>query len=254
MTKLLLTSVILLSFSAAFGQDYIVTIKSDTLKGEVKLLSYDLLDRVQFTEPGKKKAVYTATQLRRVFLKGDLYAPVKIDNAIRFMKVLISGYISLYAYRAPQQAGYDTRVLQKVGMNSFEVPNMGFKKFIGDLVEDCPVVYDKVKNGDLTRNSVEEIVIEYNTCIVSVQEQKIKEALPAPSTPAYDLVEKLKTKVNASDLSNKNDASDLLNSIGEKLRKGEAVPAYMKEGLKGYLGSREDLKGDMEQLLTLLNQ
>ncbi|MEJ0030325.1 MAG: hypothetical protein WDO15_08130 [Bacteroidota bacterium] len=63
----------------------------------------------------------------------------------------------------------------------------------------------------------------------------------------------MKTKVSESDLSNKDDVNDLLNSIAERLKKNETVPAYMKEGLKGYLGSREDLKADMEQLLTLLN-
>jgi len=253
MIKLLLTSLVLLSFSASFGQDYIVTMKSDTLRGEVKIMSYDLLDRLTLSEPGKKRATYTAMQVRRAFYKGDLYQPVKFENGIRFMKILIAGNISLYAWRGPQQGKFDTKILQKVGMNSIEVPNIGFKKFLGDMVEDCPVVYDKLKNGDYSRNNVEEIVTQYNSCIVGIQAQKIEASLPVPSTPATELIEKLKTKVAGSDLSNKDDVNDLLNSITERLKKNEPVPAYMKEGLKGYLGTKEDLKADMEQLLTLLN-
>ncbi|MEJ0030324.1 MAG: hypothetical protein WDO15_08125 [Bacteroidota bacterium] len=147
MIKLLLTSVVLLSFSASFGQDYIVTIKSDTIKGDIKLMSYDLLDRLQLAEAGKKKVMYTALQVRRVSFKGDLYAPVKIDNSIRFMKILQTGNLSLFAYRAPQQAGYDTKVLQKVGMNGIEVPNMGFKKLVGDMVEDCASLHERSRTA-----------------------------------------------------------------------------------------------------------
>jgi len=254
MTKTLFTAVALLFFSTSFAQDYIVTIKSDTLKGDVKLLSYDLLDRVQLGK-GKQKTMYTALQVRRVYNKGEHYAPVKYENGIRLMKILQSGYLSLYAYRAPGQGDYDTRVLQKVGANSLEVPNMGFKKFVGDLVADCPVVGDKVKNGDLSRSQVDAIVVDYNKCISGLSEQRIEaaEAATPLHTPTDDLIEQLKTKVSASDLSNKNEVNDLLNSMAERLRKKEAVPAYMKEGLRGYLSSKEDLKTDMEQLLTLLD-
>lgn len=253
LSKLLLTSFVLLSFSACFGQDYIVTVKSDTLSGNVKMMSYDLLDRAQLTQ-GKKKTTYTALQVRRVVINGEQFAPVKYDNGVRLMKVVEVGILSLYAHRGPQQAGYDTKVLQKLGRNSIEVPNMGFKKIVGDITKECPEVSEKVDNGDLGRSDMDKIVAEYNKCVDSRNQQKIEAAMAKPSTPANDLVEKLKTKVNESDLSNKDDVNDLLTSIGDRLRKNEPVPAYMKEGLKGYLGSREDLKSDMEQLLTLLDK
>lgn len=251
MTKLLLTSLVLLSFSASFGQDYLVTMKSDTLHGDVKLMSYDLLDRVQFLQ-GKKKTTYTALQVRCVVMNGEQFAPVKYENGIRLMKVIESGILSLYTFRGPQQGGYDTKVLQKLGRNSIEVPNLGFKKIVGDLTKECPDVSEKVDNGELGRNDVRQIVADYNKCAGARNEAKLEAALPKPTTPAGELVEKLKTKVTESDLANKNDVNGLLDSINERLRKNEPVPAYMKEGLKGYLGSREDLKADMEQLLTLL--
>ena len=251
MPKLLLTSIVLVSFSASFGQDYIVTIKSDTVRGNVKMMSYDLLDRVQLAQ-GKKKTTYTALQLRRVVLNGEQFAPVKYDNGIRMMKVVELGILSLYEHRGPQQGGYDTKVLQKIGRNSVEVPNMGFKKIVGDMIEECPDVSEKVDNGDLGRKDIDKIVMEYNKCVGARNQEKMEAALPKLSTPATDLVEKLKTKVSESDLSNKDDVNDLLNSISDRLKKNEPVPAYMKEGLKGYLGSRDDLKTDMEQLLTLL--
>ncbi|HEX8060964.1 MAG TPA: hypothetical protein VF473_08510 [Cyclobacteriaceae bacterium] len=251
MTKLLLTSIVLLSFTASFGQDYVITIRSDTLRGDVKVLSYDLLDRVQIAV-GRKKTTYTALQVRRAVVKGDEFAPVKYENGIRMMRIIQSGILSLYEYHGPQQGGYDTKVLQKVGRNSIEVPNMGFKKIVGELVKECPDVSEKIDNGKVNRTDINQIVAEYNTCIEARNQQKMEAAMPKQSTPAGDLVEKLKTKVRESDLQNKSDVNDLLNSISERLKKNEPVPSYMKEGLRGYLGSREDLKAEMEQLLTLL--
>jgi hypothetical protein len=251
MTKLLLISLALLSFSASFGQDYIVTIKSDTLHGDIKLMSYDLMDRVHLAQ-GKKKSTYTALQVRRVVLNGEQFTPVKFENGVRLMKIIESGILSLYTFRGPQQGGYDTKVLQKLGRNSVEAPNLGFKKIVGELTKECPDVSEKIDNGDLGRNDLEKIVTEYNKCVGARNQEKIEAAMPKQTTPASELVEKLKTKVGESDLSNKTDVNGLLDSINERLKKNEPVPAYMKEGLKGYLGSREDMKADMDQLFTLI--
>lgn len=252
MPKFFVTAFCIFASSVAFSQDYIVTLKSDTLRGEVKLLSYDLLDRVQLSQ-NKKKSTLTALQVRTVFIKGELFAPVKLENTIRMMKIIRGGFLSLYAYRAPGQAGFDTRILQRLGQKSFEVPNIGFKKIVGDLVEDCTSVYEQVKSGNFDRGNVEELVDQYNACIGSANEKRIADAVSA-TTPVAELIDQMKSKVSASDLTNKSDVNDLLTSIGDRYKKGEPVPVYMKEGLKGYLGAREDLKGDMERLFTLIDK
>lgn len=252
MCRLLLAIAFLSVCSTSFSQDYIVTLKADTIFGNVKLLSYDLLDRVQVSE-NKKKTNFTALQVRRVSLKGEQYAPVKIDNSVRFMKVIRSGFLSLYAHRGKGQGGYDTHVLQKLGQNASEVPNIGFKKIVGELVADCASVAEQVKNGQLDRRDVESLVDQYNICVQSANKERVEKVL-SPKTPATELIEQMRSKVNVSDLSNKSDINDLLNSIGDRYKRNESVPAYMKEGLKGYIGSNEDLKTDMEKLFTLIDQ
>lgn len=250
-SKFLLSILCLFVATLSFSQDYVITLKSDTLKGDVKLLSYDLMDRVQLTHD-KKKTTYTALQVRRASIKGEQFAPVKYDNAIRMMKVMSAGFLSLYGHRIQGQANYDTKILVKTGANTIEVPNIGFKRFVGDMVEDCPAVSDRVKNGDFDRNNVVEMVDAYNDCIKDANERRLQSS--RENSPTADLIEQMKTKVSASDLANKSEVNDLLNSIAEKLKKKESVPSYMKEGLKGYIGSREDLKGDMEQLFTMIDQ
>lgn len=252
MSKLFLSIALILVCSVSFSQDYIVTTKSDTLPGNVKLLSYDLLDRVQVSQ-NKKKTNLTALQVRRVVYKGEVYAPVKIDNSVRFMKVLKSGVLSLYAHRGKGQGGYDTRVIQKLGQNAIEVPNIGFKKIVGELVGDCESVAVQVKSGDLDRNNLTDLADQYNVCIDASNKKRIDDAMNS-MTPVAELVNQMKSKVNSSDVNNKSDINDLLNSIADKYKKKETVPAYMKEGLKGYIGSNKDLTADMEKLFTLIDQ
>jgi hypothetical protein len=249
--RLVLLAAFLLITASTFAQDYIVSMKGDTLRGEVRLLSYDLMDRVQLAV-AKKKTVYTAVQLRRVWYKSEEYAPVKHDNAIRLMKVVRTGFMSLYSFRLPNQMAYDGRLLVKLGSLPQEVPNLGFKRFVGAMVEDCPVVADRVKNGDLDRTKVEELVELYNKCVEANQAQRFEAAAEKVSNPTLDFINQMKDRVNASDLATKSDVNDLLNNISDKVKKNEPVPGYLKEGLKGYLGQRDDLKGDMEQLLQLL--
>jgi hypothetical protein len=43
-----------------------------------------------------------------------------------------------------------------------------------------------------------------------------------------------------------------LSSMLNKVRKRETVPTYMKDALKEYAASNEELKTDTEQLLKLL--
>lgn len=248
----LLSVVALLSVTASHGQDFLVTLKNDTIRGEeVRILSYDLLDRLQLID-GKKKSTFTALQVRQASIANEVYSPVKHDNAIRMMKVVRTGFLSLYAFRMPNQMSYDGRLLVKMGHSPQEVPNLGFKKFMGNLVEDCAEVADRLKNGDFNRTNVEDLVDTYNKCVAEAQDKRFETIAQRVSNPTTDLIEQLKTKVNSSDLTTKTEVNDLLNSISDRVKKNEPVPAYMKEGLKGYLSQREDLKEDTEQLLSLL--
>jgi hypothetical protein len=249
--KYLLTIAALLFVTVSFGQDFLVTMKNDTLRGEVRVMSYDLMDRVQFID-GKKKTTYTALQVRHASIKNELFAPVKFDNTIRMMKVLRSGFLSLYAFRFSNQVGFDGRLLIKMGNVPQEVPNIGFKRYIGSLVEDCPEVAEKVRSGDLDRGKVEELVDLYNKCVAVTQEKRFESVTGKVTNPTTDFIEELRTRVNASDLTTKTEVNDLLNSIAEKVKKNEPVPVYMKEGLKGYLAAREDFKEDADQLILLL--
>src|SRR5689334_10142042 len=109
--------------------DYLVSLKSDTLRGEVKILTYDAMDRATVKVNGKKET-FTAVQVRSLFIDSMTYTPVQFEKTIRFMRVLRPGYLTLYGYRLPNQNNYDSRLLVKMNGQKLDVPNIGFKKYL----------------------------------------------------------------------------------------------------------------------------
>ena len=146
------------------AQDYVITNKGDTISGAIKLLSFDLLDRVQ-VKSGKEKRIFTAKEAKVCAIKGEFYRPVRQDNAIRFMKVLRYGYLSLYAFNSPNQHTFDRLMLAKLDGTLMEVPNLLFTKIIVNYLDDCPAIREKIKNEDYGKKDIERIVDEYNLCL-----------------------------------------------------------------------------------------
>lgn len=240
-------------FQSSSAQDYLVTTKGDTLRGEIKLLSFDLLDRIQ-VKKGKSKSVYTALETKSCLLKGEIYRPLKQDNAIRFMKVIKNGYLSLYAFNPPNQHTYSGRLLAKLDGTSMEVPNLLFTKIMVSYLDDCPTIKEKIKREDYGKKDLEKIVDEYNGCL----DEKTRAAAPtaavaASVNPKLNALESLKTKIESvENFPSKTDALDLIRDITQKVANNEVIPNYLLEGLKGYLGNQPSLKDVLDQVLAQL--
>jgi hypothetical protein len=245
---------ILFSYNAIAQTDYLVTSRADTLVGEIRILSYDHMDRVQI-QIDKKKEMFTALQVLSVNMDGQQYKPLQYDTKIVLMKVLKQGYLSLYAFRLPNQNGYDGRLLTKMDGTSIEVPNLGFKKILSNYLEDCESVSSLIKSGELTKKEVDKIIDDYNTCV-----DHKKSSAPISETPALVInevtqsIEDLIKKAEAEEFSSKKDALDLLRDIKTKVGKNETIPNYLTEGLKSYLSNIPSLSNDLEKLLTLLKK
>ncbi len=231
------------------AQDYIITNKGDTIRGEIKLLSFDLLDRVQ-VKTGKEKKNYTAKEVKICSIKEELYRPVGQDNAIRFMKVIKYGYLSLYAFNSPNLHTYDRRLLTKLDGTSMEVPNLLFTKIMVNYLEDCPTIREKIKSEDYGKKDLEKIVDEYNLCL---DEKTRAAAAGAFTNPKLEALESLRSKVeNLDSFSSKKDALDLIKDITQKVNNKEVIPNYLLEALKGYLGNQVEVREALESVLSKL--
>ncbi len=252
--KSTLVVLMLLSYAAtAQKTNYLINSKADTLFGELRILSYDNIDRVQI-EVGKKKETFTALQLLSINKDGQEYKPQQYDNRISLMKVLKQGYLSMYAFRLPNQTGYDGRMLAKLDGTSMEVPNLGFKKIISKYLEDCESVSALIKEGELGKKEIDKIIDDYNTCVAT----KPSSTVVATPTPVVNevtqAIESLIVKVETEEFSSKKDALDLLRDIQTKVGKNETIPNYLTEGLKSYLSSVPSLTDDLDALLDLLKK
>lgn len=248
---------LLVSLAASAQPDFVITSRADTVFGEVRILSYDLIDRVQ-VEVAKKKESYTALQVLAIQKEGILYKPVKYENKIVFMQLLKPGYLSLYAFRIQGQSTYDGRFLVKLNGTSQELPNIAFKKLLSGFLEDCESVSSQIKEGQLTRKDIDSIIDQYNLCmenktISTLQAKPIEQPVPQVNEKTQAVAEFIK-KVEAQEFESKTDALDLLKDIQIRAGKNEPIPNYLTEGLKTYLSKVPVLQDELNSLLTLLKK
>lgn len=246
-----LFSLLLTSLSASAQSDFIVTTKADTLIGDVRILSYDLLERVQI-EHDKKKETYTALQVLSISMNGKIYKPIKYENKYVFMQLLKSGYLSLYAFKMSGQNTFDGRFLTKMNGTSQELPNLGFKKIMAEFLGDCEQVATRIKKGDLVRSQVENMVDEYNACMNS--KSAAPEIISSSENEKTQAIDEFTKKVEMQEFESKADALELLKDIRNRVSKGESIPNYLTEGLKGYVAKTPQLTADLDTLLALLKK
>jgi hypothetical protein len=247
----LTTLLFLASITSLFAQNYVITTKGDSLPGSVKLLSYDLLDRVQVN--ADKKTILTAMQVRSVFLEGETYRPARLGNAVRFMKVLKAGYLSLYAFKPENQSVYDGRMLIKKDGTFTEVPNLGFKKVMTEFLGDCETVSANIKDGQWGRRDVDAIIAAYNKCMGDKTNAIVKQVtILETSKDKLATLSALRAKIEQSNNPKVKDALDLLADLETKIRKGDTIPNYQIEALKALVADMPNANQELNQILLLL--
>jgi hypothetical protein len=232
---ILLLLLLLLVYQCTHAQQYVVTTKGDSISGEVKPMNFGLEKRVQVTTADKKKKVFSIFEVRHFKFKSDVFRPVKRDQSYEFMKVVKEGYLSIYAFQMEKQTTYDGLYLAKRDGTGIEVPNLSFKKFVSKFLSDCSDISDKIAKGDLTKKNLNDIVDQYNACVndrTGSESIVVKRPSSAKFTPWSALEDKVK---NSDDFESKNDALEMIADIKGKISRGEKVPKFLVDGLKGAL-------------------
>lgn len=232
-------------------QDIVVTAKGDSLTGKAKIMAYDVIDRVQLTE-GKTKKQFTAVQLQAVRIGDVWYGPVRTEYGYRMMKILESGFLSLYLGRAQNSMIYDDEYLVRRDGRVMEVPNLTFKKSMQEFLGDCPKVKEDIGNEKLTKKNVAAIVKEFNACMSSYSTLNAERAAVVPDTDSrISAIQHLKDNLTNSDLPARADAIDILNDMQDKIRKNRTIAHYQIEALRGMLKSTP-VESESEKLVELL--
>jgi hypothetical protein len=257
MKKLLNTAFLLLIALGSYSQaDYAITLKGDTLRGKIKILTYDLLDRVQVVVEKKKKQ-YSALEVNSLLVAGVVYHTVKYERSFRYMKLVKGGFLSLYAFRLPNQSSYDGQYLLKKDGTGMEVPNLTFKKSLINFLPDCPEVHERIKSGDFGRKDLTQIIERYNSCIQFKTERNSEKPISVVTEKESEqmvAINALVSKVESSSVENKTDVIDLLKDLRSKVARSEILPNYLLKDIKNQLGALPDFAPDIEKLLLLLKK
>jgi hypothetical protein len=243
-----------LMVTEGFGQtDYAVTNKGDTVKGVVRILSYDQkLDRIQIAT-GRNKVDFTALEAPFLFVQGEEYVTQRHESSFIYMKPLIKGYLSLFAFRLGNQYHYDGQQLIKLNGQSIEVPNLKFKSIMADFLEDCEGVRTQLKQGTLKRKNLEAIISAYNTCMNQQTEAVVQVEENKPNA-ANDLINALRDRVMQAEFPSRPDALDLIKDMQQKIEGNQRVPNYQIEALKEFLKDQLNLKEPLDQVIAILQK
>jgi hypothetical protein len=252
-----LALVLFMMTSTAMAQsNYMVTLKSDTIRGDLRILSYDQIDRVQIINNGKKE-MYKALDILIVSLDHEFYKAVQFDKSIRLMKIIKSGYLSLYGFRVNNQSTFDGRYLVRLDGNNMELPNLGFKKIMANYLEDCADLSEKIKNGDVEKKNIEQIIDQYNECLNKsrpvVTRVPVMDA-STTQTEQTDAIKNLILKVSEQDFASRQDALDILKDIENKVARNERVSNYLLDGLQSTLKDQPAVADALAACVALLKK
>jgi hypothetical protein len=250
-----LVILLLLVYQCTQAQDIFISTKGDTIKGEVKQISFGPEKKVQIITPDKNKATYSIFQTRLFVDKDDTYVPVKGPKGYVFMKLIKPGYLSLLGFQGENQTSYDALFLLKRDGSGIEVPGITFKKMMTRFLNECPALVSRIENGDIGRKNLEQIVDEYNACIEgkTIEHDKVVARVQEQSKKisAWDVLEeKVKTK---EDFEGRQDALEMITDIKGKIQRNEKIPKFLLEGLKNSL-SGSSLSVELENALKEVNQ
>jgi hypothetical protein len=232
-------------------EDYLVTTRGDTVRGELKLLFYGPEKKIQVkSESGKE--LYSILNTKTFFYGGDYYRPAKSPDGYVFMKIIKSGYLSILAFQVEKASTYDGRFLLKADGQGLEVPNLGFKKQVAKFLGDCESVSYKLENDVYGKKDLEKIVDEYNACIEGKSAQTTqaitREKDAGVKSNTWDtLIEKINQH---PDFEGKSTALEMATDIKSRVQRGEKVPNFVIDGLKKTLDEQSELKPVLEQALS----
>jgi hypothetical protein len=239
--------------SQAGAQDYLLTSRGDSLVGEVKPLLYGPQQKVQLISADNEKTTFSVFEVREFSQGGDVFRPLKGEKGgYVFMKLMHAGYLALYAFQQENQSRFEGQMLRKLDGDQLVVPNLGFKKYIGQFIADCPEVAARVKAGELGKRNLDELLNAYNACIENRTVDRVRQAAgQRQENGAINAWNALEEKVKQKEFAEKSNALEMIAEIKNKVRLQEKIPNFLAEGLKSSLkdtGLSEELDSAMREV------
>lgn len=247
--------ILLLMYHCSAAQDYLVTTRGDTIRGELRPLMFGLEKKVQVRTDSDKE-VYSLLQTRFYSINNVSYYPVKAPYGYTFMELVKSGYLSMFRFQPENSTIFSATFLQKADGTGIELPNLGFRKQMTAFLSDCEQISARIESGELKKSDIDEIVDGYNACIqnrtVSVK-REIEQHFEAKSTlSVWEDLEKAVTAGN--DFENRGTVLEMIGDIKNRITRKEKVPNFILEGLRSALSDKPDLEKPLSAALSSVKE
>jgi len=232
---------------SAFGQDYVLTTKQDSLVGKIIVLTFHNTDKVRITDAEKKKSEWLASNVLRMSINNESYKAVKTPTGYRIMKIAKPGILSLCYARQLEEAPYDIPYFVKNTGESLEVPKILFKVQTSSFLKECGDLKERITAGELGRKDLDKIIDEYNHCM---ERQTVKTTV-AQSDPKLDAITEFRKKLEA-DPTVSEEAKEIVVDLYKKVQENKPAPNYLKDGLREALKNHPAHLADFEALLEAM--
>jgi hypothetical protein len=238
-----------LLFTSVFGQeDYVVTIKGDTLYGKLTFQQIGKIEQVKIKSD--KNQTISSIQVREAKLKGITYRPVQFSGAVQMMQVIKDGYLSLLAFQPPGIMNYDGRLLMLRSGSILEVPSIGFKKHVSNFLSDNEALAARIQDGDFDKKDLDKIIDEFNSFIgKNTIETEQQMELESSLSPKLDAIDEILEAVRSSNMEAKSETLEMLTELKDKLSNDKSIPQYLSNALKENLKSQHELVKKLESVL-----
>lgn len=245
----------MLSFSV-FSQnnDHIITLKGDTLIGKISISTTDKAVQRVTVKNGKDKKHFKAYELKGITKGNNVYHTIKISNKYQLGMLVKDGYLSLYKYVNSESSSsneFSESILIKKDGAQMEVPNLGFRKQLGDFLGDCETVQVALTNKEYSKGDLLKLIDDYNTCIEekTAQMNSTKPAINL-NPEKSKLITSLISEINNNDsLEDRVSILEMLNDLDTKVKTGATIPGYLKNALRDSLKSHSELTKQLNEIL-----
>lgn len=224
-----------LSLLSIAQEDYVVTLKGETIEGKVNFEQGQYYDKVVVrSSEGKQK--FNVFQLKSINKDGNSYEKVSYNKKQCVGQIIVKGTVSFYKVIPDGGNDFSESYLVMSSGESIIVPNISFKKNVLRFFGSCQAVVEKIESKEFTSSNLDKMVEFYNSTCTDSDSAPVKET-PPPAPPK-------KERPKLSEL------SQLLLDIQTKLDNNETVPTYLIEALKGWTES--DINQEIADLIEEL--
>lgn len=150
---------------SSIAQDQVLTKKGEIHTGKISFDFSTPSFETLTIKTASDKLSFKSYLIEYAIKNSDTIDVIAIDNQRKFgLRKKKGTKISKYWIREESNFDFDKEILLKSNNDYLAVSNIGFRKTLSKFLNDCPVVSEKIQNGDIKTKDLDQVMIAYENC------------------------------------------------------------------------------------------